>query len=110
MAAGTKAGANRDRLENELLKQHEFPFDSDRSQHNATLGRFLKTSSVPLADCVLLLAVGAIPLLILEIVKIARHGRRQNGRVMMPGSYCCSGTHRGLAVGAVAQRVTRECQ
>ena len=47
------------------------------SQHNATLSRFLKTSSVPLADCVLLLAVGAIPLLILEIVKIARHARRQ---------------------------------
>ena len=47
------------------------------SQHNATLGRFLKTASVPLADCFLLLAVGAIPLLILEIVKIARHAGSQ---------------------------------
>ena len=47
------------------------------SQHNATLGSFLKTSSVPLADCFLLLAVGAIPLLILEMVKVARHARRQ---------------------------------
>ena len=34
-------------------------------------------TSVPMADCVLLLAVGAIPLLILEIVKIARHERGQ---------------------------------
>ena len=47
------------------------------SQHNATLGRLLKTSSVPPADCVLLLLVGAIPLLILEMVKIARHAWRQ---------------------------------
>jgi len=35
------------------------------SQHNATLGRFLRTSYMPLTDCLLLLAVGAIPLLIL---------------------------------------------
>ncbi len=48
------------------------------SQHNATMGRFLKTSSVPLADCVLLLAVGAIPLLILEIVKVARAPRQKS--------------------------------
>jgi Ca2+-transporting ATPase len=46
------------------------------SQHNATLGRFLKTSFMPLADCFLLLAVGAIPLLILEMVKVVRHARR----------------------------------
>jgi Ca2+-transporting ATPase len=50
------------------------------SQHNATLGRFLKTSLMPLADSLLLLAVGAIPLLILEMVKILRHARR-NGRL-----------------------------
>jgi Ca2+-transporting ATPase len=47
------------------------------SQHNATLGRFLKTSFVPLADCFLLLAAGAIPLLVLEMVKLVRHARRQ---------------------------------
>ena len=47
------------------------------SQHNATLGRFLKTSFMPLADCFLLLAVGAIPLLVLEMVKVVRHARRQ---------------------------------
>ena len=47
------------------------------SQHNATLGSFLKTSYMPLADCFLLLAMGAIPLLILEMVKVVRHARRQ---------------------------------
>ncbi|MEP7307487.1 MAG: cation-translocating P-type ATPase [Acidobacteriota bacterium] len=51
------------------------------SQHSATLGRFLKTSSVPFVDGFLLLAVGAIPLLILEIVKVARHVRRQSTAV-----------------------------
>jgi len=47
------------------------------SQHNETLGRFLKTSAMPLGDCFLLLAVGAIPLSVLEMVKVVRHGRRQ---------------------------------
>jgi P-type Ca2+ transporter type 2C len=47
------------------------------SQHNATLGSFLKTSFMPPIDSLLLLAVGAIPLLILEMVKIVRHARRQ---------------------------------
>jgi Ca2+-transporting ATPase len=42
------------------------------SHHNATLGRFLKTSPVPFADGLWLLAVGAIPLVILEILKRAR--------------------------------------
>ena len=48
------------------------------SQHNATLGRFLKTSFMPFADCFLLLALGAIPLLILEILKVVRHGRQRS--------------------------------
>jgi Ca2+-transporting ATPase len=48
------------------------------SQHNETLGRFLKTSSLPLADCLMLLALGAIPLLVLELVKVARNTQRQN--------------------------------
>jgi Ca2+-transporting ATPase len=48
------------------------------SQHNATLGRFLSTSYMPFTDCLLLLAVGAIPLLILEMVKVVWHVRRQN--------------------------------
>ena len=50
------------------------------SHHNAILGRFLKTSFMPLADCVLLLAVGAIPLLSLEMVKVVRHARWQRKR------------------------------
>ena len=55
------------------------------SQHNATLGRFLKTSSMPLTDCFLLLAVGAIPLLVLEMVKVVRHVQRQ--RKIEPDEY-----------------------
>ena len=47
------------------------------SQHNATLGRFLKTSFMPLADCLLLLAVGAVPLVILEMVKVVRNAWQQ---------------------------------
>jgi len=46
------------------------------SHHNATLGRFLKTSFLSLADCFLLLAVGTIPLVILEMVKVVRQARR----------------------------------
>ncbi len=42
------------------------------SQHNALFARFLKTSPLPLADCLLLLALGAIPLVLLELVKVVR--------------------------------------
>ncbi len=42
------------------------------SQHNATFGRFLKSTPMPFTDCLLLLAVSAIPLVILELVKAAR--------------------------------------
>ncbi len=42
------------------------------SQHNATLGRILKTPYLPFTDCLWLLALGSIPLLILEIVKLVR--------------------------------------
>ena len=47
------------------------------SQHNAMLGRFLKTSSMPLTDCLLLLAIGTTPLIVLEVVKVVRNARRQ---------------------------------
>jgi len=43
------------------------------SQQNAALGSFLKTSSLPFTDCLLLLAIGAIPLLVLELVKVGRN-------------------------------------
>jgi P-type Ca2+ transporter type 2C len=48
------------------------------SQHNAILGRFLKTSFMPYADGFLLLALGAIPLLVLELVKVVRHARHRS--------------------------------
>jgi P-type Ca2+ transporter type 2C len=48
------------------------------SQHNAALGRFLKTSYMPFADCFLLLALGSIPLIVLEMVKAVQQIRRQN--------------------------------
>ena len=57
------------------------------SQHNATLGRFLKTSFMPLADCLLLLAVGAIPLLVLEMVKVVRHARRKRKTEQWPNIF-----------------------
>jgi Ca2+-transporting ATPase len=47
------------------------------SHHNEILGRFLKTSSMSLADCFLLLAAGSIPLIVLELVKVVRHSRPQ---------------------------------
>jgi len=47
------------------------------SHHNETLGRFLKTSALPLTDCFLLLAIGAIPLLVLELLKMMRNARSQ---------------------------------
>jgi Ca2+-transporting ATPase len=42
------------------------------SQHSALLGRFLRTAPLSFTDALLLLAVGAIPLLILECVKVVR--------------------------------------
>jgi Ca2+-transporting ATPase len=52
------------------------------SQHNEILGRFLKTSSMPFTDCFLLLAVGAIPLLVLEMVKLLPKHARQPSRAV----------------------------
>ena len=42
------------------------------SQHNATFGLFLKSSFMPFADCCWLVALGAIPMVILEMVKVVR--------------------------------------
>jgi len=47
------------------------------SQHNATLGRFLKSSFMPITDCLWLLALGTIPLLVLEMVKLVLSKRRR---------------------------------
>jgi Ca2+-transporting ATPase len=45
------------------------------SHHNAVLGSILKTAFISLADCLLLLAAGVVPLLILEAVKVVRSAR-----------------------------------
>ncbi|MBL0172232.1 MAG: cation-translocating P-type ATPase [Gemmatimonadaceae bacterium] len=42
------------------------------TQHNATLGRFLKTTPLSFGDGALLFAVGVIPLCVLEVVKAVR--------------------------------------
>jgi P-type Ca2+ transporter type 2C len=41
--------------------------------HNAWLGSFLKVEPMPVHHCLVLLVVGAIPLLVLEAWKLARH-------------------------------------
>jgi Ca2+-transporting ATPase len=46
------------------------------SHHNDTIGRFLKTTPTPLTEGLLLIAVGTIPLVVLELVKVARNTRR----------------------------------
>jgi Ca2+-transporting ATPase len=43
------------------------------SQHSAVLERVLKTSAMPFSDIVPLLAMGAIPLAALELVKVLRN-------------------------------------
>ncbi len=55
------------------------------SQHNATLGHFPKSSYLPLTDGLRLLALGAIPMLILEVVKIARHTGSRGSRLREGG-------------------------
>ncbi len=51
------------------------------SQHNVTLARFLKTSYLPFSDFFELVALGAIPLLVLEVVKVLQHTRVQSKTV-----------------------------
>ena len=43
------------------------------SQHDAAFGRFLRTSAISFGDCFILIALGTIPLVGLEIVKVIRH-------------------------------------
>ena len=45
------------------------------AMHSGILGRFLKMSVLPLQDCLWLLAIGCIPLLTLELVKLVRNKR-----------------------------------
>ncbi|MEX2178493.1 MAG: cation-translocating P-type ATPase [Gemmatimonadaceae bacterium] len=48
------------------------------SARNATLGGFLRTSPISLAYCFLLLAAGAVPLALLEVVKVVRNARARS--------------------------------
>ncbi len=48
------------------------------SQHNEIFGRFLKTTSLPFAESFWLLALGAIPLVLLEMVKVTRNAWLQH--------------------------------
>ncbi len=49
------------------------------SHHNAVLAGFLKTSLMSFSECLLLLAVGAIPLIVLELVKVVRNSASKEG-------------------------------
>ncbi|MBK5281172.1 MAG: hypothetical protein JJE16_03675 [Nitrospiraceae bacterium] len=55
---------------------HILPWVFSALTFSATMGRFLKTSFLSLIDCVLLLAVGTIPLVMLELVKVVRQASR----------------------------------
>ena len=46
------------------------------SQHNGMLGHFLKSASMPFLDCLVLLVLGAIPMLVLDLVKVIRNTPR----------------------------------
>ncbi|QYF93073.1 cation-translocating P-type ATPase [Massilia sp. PAMC28688] len=50
------------------------------SHHNEVLARLLKTQFVPLQDCLILLAIGAIPLAVLECVKLVRMAKPAKAR------------------------------
>ena len=54
------------------------------SHHDSTLSRFLKTEFIPLSDCFMLLAAGAVPLLILEAVKLVQSARRERKSRTVP--------------------------
>ena len=47
------------------------------SQRNTFMGSFLKTADVPFGQLILLLALGAIPLVVLELVKIMRRNLKK---------------------------------
>ncbi len=51
------------------------------SHHNATLASLLKTSLMPLSDCLIILAISTFPLIVLELVKVMR---RRNKSALQP--------------------------
>jgi P-type Ca2+ transporter type 2C len=58
------------------------------SQHNAVLGAFLRTPSMSLANCAVLLALGVIPMAVLELLKMFSRRHRSSSataRLVLPG-------------------------
>jgi Ca2+-transporting ATPase len=51
------------------------------SQHINVLGVFLKTSYMPFSDCVLLIALGTIPLLALELTKVVKRNYKHTQKI-----------------------------
>ena len=49
------------------------------SQQNPIFGRLLRTSSIPLTDCLVLLAIATLPMFVLEIIKVITRVSRTNG-------------------------------
>jgi len=54
------------------------------SHHNEWLGSFLKTEMIDIKDCILLMFLGAIPLLILEVYKIFKRWNSSAKLVPLP--------------------------
>ena len=49
------------------------------SQQSPVFGSLLRTSSIPLTDCVVLLAIATLPMFVLEIIKVIAQVRKTNG-------------------------------
>ena len=53
------------------------------SHHSATLAYFLKTSFLSLTDCLPLFVAGAVPLVVLDIMKVIRQAKRQRKKELV---------------------------
>jgi Ca2+-transporting ATPase len=62
------------------------------SQHNIAFGSFLKTPPMTFTDCLRLLALGAIPLAVLEGVKMIRHRQSLSTPTVHPTAKSAPGT------------------
>lgn len=55
------------------------------SHHNETLGRLLKTTMLSLPDCFMLLAIGSIPLAVLDGLKLVQNPVKKLKEALMRG-------------------------
>ena len=53
------------------------------TQHNQMMERFFKTTPIGYLDCLVLLGLGAVPLVVLELVKVVQHARRARARAAL---------------------------